>query len=366
MKKSEDGYYRVTFTFNGKRYERKGKTQAEAHEKAAELKAALKRGDIGVSSSMSVSAWAREWLEVYKRPGIGEGQYQNYKSHINNVIVPAIGNLKVKDVKDIHLQKVLNSRSGKSKADLLKLRMTIVAIFRRAVASKLIPANPAEFLEVPAAKAGTHRSITAHERDKILLLAETHRAGLLIKTLLYTGIRPNEARALEWRHIDFEKRIIHITQAVKARTNEIGAPKSAAGVRDVPLQDKLYPALLSKKGGPFEPIFTATDGTRLSESGIRSLWKSFKRELDLMMGAASQNGQTIICAAASDLTPYCLRHTFCTDLQDAGVPINIARYLMGHTDISVTARIYTHTTEKAIQSAAEKLNAVALDVAQAE
>ncbi|MFV0413102.1 MAG: hypothetical protein ACK5L3_07495 [Oscillospiraceae bacterium] len=62
QKKKEEGYYRVTFTFGGKRYERKGKTQAEAHEKAAELKAALKRGDIGVNSKMPVSRWANEWL----------------------------------------------------------------------------------------------------------------------------------------------------------------------------------------------------------------------------------------------------------------------------------------------------------------
>lgn len=45
---------------------------------------------------------------------------------------------------------------------------------------------------------------------------------------------------------------------------------------------------------------------------------------------------------AKDLTPYCLRHTFCTDLERAGVPINVAKDLMGHSDIAVTANIYTH------------------------
>lgn len=45
---------------------------------------------------------------------------------------------------------------------------------------------------------------------------------------------------------------------------------------------------------------------------------------------------------ADDLTPYCLRHTFCTDLQRAGVPINVAKELMGHADIQTTANIYTH------------------------
>lgn len=52
------------------------------------------------------------------------------------------------------------------------------------------------------------------------------------------------------------------------------------------------------------------------------------------------------------LTPYCLRHTYCTDLQDAGVPINIAKYLMGHSDITVTANIYTHKTDNTLEIAA--------------
>jgi integrase len=44
-------------------------------------------------------------------------------------------------------------------------------------------------------------------------------------------------------------------------------------------------------------------------------------------------------------------------LQDAGVPINVAKYLMGHSDISLTARIYTHTTDDVLTDALEKINA---------
>ena len=61
----------------------------------------------------------------------------------------------------------------------------------------------------------------------------------------------------------------------------------------------------------------------------------------------ARNGHKI----AEDLVLYCLRHTYCTDLQKKGVPLNIAKYLMGHSDISVTASIYTHTgTDEAIEA----------------
>ena len=60
------------------------------------------------------------------------------------------------------------------------------------------------------------------------------------------------------------------------------------------------------------------------------------------MGAEQRDGKIIRHAIAPDLTLYCLRHTFCTDLQRAGVAINIAKELMGHSSITVTADIYTH------------------------
>ena len=75
------------------------------------------------------------------------------------------------------------------------------------------------------------------------------------------------------------------------------------------------------------------------------------------MGCSVLKGQPMPpYRVADDLVPYCLRHTFCTDLQDAGVPINIAKELMGHSDISITAKIYTHQTEYAFNNAREMMD----------
>lgn len=59
---------------------------------------------------------------------------------------------------------------------------------------------------------------------------------------------------------------------------------------------------------------------------------------------------------ADDFVPYNLRHTFCTDLQKKGVDIRIAQYLMGHSDISLTANIYTHADQSTIVDAAKTIN----------
>ncbi len=350
-------YERVTFYHNGKQYETSGKTLKDAHAKAARKKLALETGEIGISGNMTVARWAEEWLETYKEHSVGEGQYRNYKSHIYSVIIPAIGAKKLRDVKDVDLQKILNSRAGTSGSDLSKLRMTLKALFKRARISRLIAYDPAEELELPTAKNGTHRSITASERVHILHLAEAHHAGLWIKTMMYCGLRPGETRALDWRHVDLKKKLIRIQVAMKAGTRQIDTPKTPAGVRDIPIPDSLYEALLAAKKGPFEPVFTKPlSGKRHDDKSMQAMWGNFKRELDIAMGAKLYRNKITLSVVAPDLVPYCLRHTYGTDLQDAGVPINIAKYLMGHSDISVTANIYTHVTESAIADAAKKIN----------
>ena len=54
-------------------------------------------------------------------------------------------------------------------------------------------------------------------------------------------------------------------------------------------------------------------------------------------------------AAEPRCRTHVLRHTFCTDCQAAGVPINVAKEWMGHSDISVTAKIYTHMVDEVFE-----------------
>ena len=58
---------------------------------------------------------------------------------------------------------------------------------------------------------------------------------------------------------------------------------------------------------------------------------------------------------APDLEQYLLRHTFCTDCQAAGVPLNVAKELIGHSDISVTAKIYTHMVDEVFEQNRKRL-----------
>ena len=351
-------YERITGTYNGQRKEFSGKTFEDAIKKKIEYERALESGEIGLNKHMTVSRWAATWLETYKKNNVTAKTYSDYLMMLKNRISPAIGSFRLKDVTDIHLQNIVNEMAGMSHSRAKKLIEFIKALFKQARISRLITWDPAEALIMPKTTKGTHRSITPFEREYILKVCERHRAGLWVKTILHCGLRPGETFALDWRHIDFKKSRVNVEYAKESGSNDIKDPKSAAGIRSVPIPADLLMEYEAAKGMPFDPVFTQpTTGKRHTETSARGMWKNFKRELDIEMGAKVFRNQIVLSLVAPDLVPYCLRHTFGTDLQDTGVPINVAKYLMGHSDIRVTANIYTDTTDHVIEAAAKKINA---------
>ena len=362
MSKNRDGYFRATFYYKGKQYVATGKTQREADKKAALKLDKLERGEVGISGKMTVGRWAEEWLETYKRPATGDKQYGMYLGMVKNAIVSEIGSLQLDEVTVVHLQKILNRAAGKSSSHANKLRNTLRSMFKVARTSRLINYDPAETLALPKTTNGSHRSLTEIEREHFLKVADTHHAGLMFKTMLYSGLRTGEVVALDWRDIDFNKRRLCVSKSIESGSNNIKTPKTEAGARIIPITDEIYYDLLKHKGEPFSPVFVQERGeARHTESSRKKAWNSIKKQMDISMGARfekqkSKDGKMrmkqVLSVVAPDLVPYCLRHTFCTDLQDKGVPINIAKYLMGHKYLQVTAGTYTHTTDEAIDCAA--------------
>lgn len=405
---AKDGYYHKYITYNGHRYHIAKKTEPELYIAVGQLMQQLQDGTKTLNRNTTVKRWSEEWLETYKKGNITDKSYRTYTEKLNGYILPAIGDMKLQDVKEVHLQKILNSQRGMSFSHVSKIRMVMSQMFARAVSARIITFNPATNLLLPDCEKGTHRSLNSRERAAILSVCDRHHGGLWVKMILYCGLRPGETAALRWKDIDFEKGIIHIQRAKESGSANEKATKTESGIRDVPIRPDYLAELQKVKKDPFEYVFTQAQTKNRhkphTESSMRAMWKSFKRLADMEMAeqqlraiaeepdkkkrrmlAAQMNSdlstteilrrveagnlsttyrnQLVIHGESkevlNELQPYCLRHTFCTDLQRAGVPLNVAKYLMGHKDISVTANIYTHTTEDVIQDAAEKIRTLA-------
>lgn len=234
--------------------------------------------------------------------------------------------------------------------------MVMQELFRQAYRSRLIGFDPSMGLRLPNNVKKSYRSITEEERTHILEVAQYHPCGLWVLVILYAGLRPGEAAALQWKDIDFERNEIHVYKAVESGTARVKSPKTPAGIRDIPMRQELRNRMLKEQGEPFELLFPNRDGNVRSQFSVRRQWYSFAKALDVHMGATVQGNIITKHAIAPDLTLYCLRHTFCTDLQRAGVQINVAKELMGHSSIAVTADIYTHRDQSVLHKNIFKLD----------
>ena len=164
--------------------------------------------------------------------------------------------------------------------------------------------------------------------------------------MLDCGCRPSEAAEVKGMDIQLRENIplLHIR-----------GTKSKNADRVVPIPTSLYD--LIKDTPPFEYVACYGSKGKITLGNRNRLWQSFKRQLNIAMGCKMYRNELMPpYPVAPDLVPYCLRHTYCTNLARKGIDIRMAQKLMGHSDISLTANIYTNLDENDILDVAKILN----------
>ena len=58
------------------------------------------------------------------------------------------------------------------------------------------------------------------------------------------------------------------------------------------------------------------------------------------------------------ITSHVCRYTFCTNAVRRGISVEILKYLMGHTDISVASNVYTHLKLEDAQKEIERRESI--------
>lgn len=377
MTKKGYTYVRKRFSVDGVAYEVSGRTEEEAIARKLEK---IRRIEAGrMDSDKTVKEWAEVWYETYiAHKKITAKSKAMYRGLLDREIIPAIGSVKLSKVTPLRLQQLLNAHAGESSSSVEKLRMTLRALFRRAYYGRLLPFDPSEGLELPETVSGSHRSLTDEERAALIAVAsmptfdgKKNRSGCWLMLMLRCGLRPGETAALKKSAVDLKGRTIRVEEARESGSSREKGPKTAAGFRTVPIPEDLVPWLEAQLKADASPwLFTQKDKkSPLSETSMRRRWETVKKYMDLELGATTERVKLpgarrrslviLESALAPDLDLYDLRHTYCTDLERAGVPINVAKVLMGHKDIATTANIYTHATADTAETARALLNAAA-------
>lgn len=345
--------YTKYFTFDGKRYVVRADTMEELYTKKANKIRDLEEGKVTISGNTTLAEWTQICIETYK-PNMSDKSKQDMIYRLNKHLLNSIGNMPLKKITPLQCQKIMSAQSGMSKSHVDKLRQSMVFIFETARKNHLILDNPAEDMIMPKVTEGERRSITDNEREHLLKVADQYDPFVLFLMILYCGCRPSEARNAIGSDITMINDIPML---------HIRGTKTANSDRYVPIPLHFYPRI--EKTDPDAPIAPNTVGKRHCDSTYRHLVNRLYREMNISMGCKMYRNRLVPpYPLAEDFVPYCLRHTYCTDLAKMGVDVRVAQKLMGHSSIEITADIYTHVDTSSLISAANIINqGVAVGVA---
>lgn len=345
-------HFRYTDPITGaaKRKSVYGKTAAEAEKKKRAFLAKVEQGLRVAEQGKTVGMWADEWLSYKKATGISASTIQGYENDIR-IIKETLEHRPLSAILPIDLKTIMASRAGKSASSLSKTAMTIRSIFRAAVENRLIVFDPSANLKSPPGTRGTHRAITPEEQLIVEKVAQTHRLGYAVMLMLWAGLRHGEACAFDNTCIKGDElRITRSVEWVNGKPN-IKRPKTEAGIRSIPIWPQLLP-FLKRPGYAIQP---AKGGGLITEHGFVRAFESFVYCCEVELNGCHRRwlkeGQEWL---RFPLRSHDLRHTWFTMLYDAGVDIKVAAAWGGHSDISVTQRIYQHIRQERKKSEAKK------------
>jgi len=166
------------------------------------------------------------------------------------------------------------------------------------------------------------RAIDPEDLIRLLSVVHPPRDRALILLLLRTGMRIGELLNTRVSDVDFREQKVLIYQA----------EKTAVG-RVVYYSDDAHEALIDwlRLRPPFkEYLFYGQGRTRLCYEAARALFVKYIKAAGL-----EHSGYTL----------HCLRHTFATELLNAGMRLECLQVLLGHTNLEVTRR-YARLSDK--------------------
>ncbi len=351
-KKRADGRFRVRY--KGKEFY--GATQAEANAKRDAYKKELAKGLREEMLGVRFDEYAVQWLETYKTE-CSKNTYNAYVYMINRAI-DHIGAMRLAEITQTDIQKMFNSISGMSDSTIKKFCSTINSIFEAALHDGAVLQNPCYAARRPKGSRGTHRCITATERELIHASVGHHDMALAAMIMLYAGLRRGEAIALTDSCIDLDAEQIHVSEGVYFDGNRpvLSVPKTASGIRTIPIFKPLKEALCGFSGR----VLQDEKGNLMSENAFRRKWDSYIACLETSLngcrkrwyGRTKEHKKILESGGALppwrnvDIRPHDLRHSYVTMLYDAGVDIKTAMRWVGHADEKMIMQVYAHLTEE--------------------
>ena len=261
------------------------------------------------------------WAEDYSHWHASEypDSYYRIEQIIRCHLIPAFGDLPIGMINPRTVEAYKHARLDcAASATVAKEIRTLQAMINHAVTWDVIPRNPIRRVKPP--KDLRSKPPRWYTRDELGHIYQASGYGAAWQLMANTGLRRMEALHLEWK--DVGKDEIRITSATEARTK-------SGRWRYIPLSEAARSSLTHFKGRV----------RVLPQVSPYSLSRAFSRDL---------------ARVDLDGSLHCLRHTYCSHLVMAGVPLRTVQVLAGHASFTTTEK-YSHLAPDHLREAVVNL-----------
>ena len=313
----------------------------------------------------TVAEYCEKWL-LMQSAKVSAATMRGYTFDMKNHVIKPLGDMYMEEVTADDIRLALVPLSKKSEGLYNTVNMLIKSIFYSAERSQLIDYNPCAGLSAKGGKAAKKKGALTDQQVEVLLdTVKGLPPYLFIMIGLYSGLRREEALALQWDcvFLDASTPYISVRRAWRTEHNRPVVStvlKTKAAKRDIPIPKCLVNCLReAKENSISEYVIADSQGQPLSCSQFQRVWQyvvvrstkertyykyvngqSIKYKVKPTLGMAQKNNPKIQYTLDFDVTPHLLRHTYITNLLYAGVDPKTVQYLAGHENSKTTMDIY--------------------------
>lgn len=276
----------------------------------------------------------------------------------------SIENVKLSDAKEWALRM---KEKGYSFRTISNHKRSLKAAFYTAIQDDCIRKNPFDFQLSTVLEDDTEPKVPLSPAQEMSLLSFIENDVVYQKyydeivILLGTGLRISEFCGLTETDIDLGNRTINVDHQL-LKVSGIGyhveTPKTKSGIRQIPMTAKVHEAFQRvlknrERVTPVE-IGGCSGFLFLNRNGLPKVAINYE---NMFRGLVKKYNKCHEESLPKVTTPHTLRHTFCTNLANAGMNPKALQYIMGHSNITMTLNYYTHATCDSARAEMERLAA---------
>jgi integrase len=359
---------------NGKRRQKwttfKG-TRKEAQTKLNELLHAADTNQFVEASKLTVLAWLRSWVETSVKPPMRRpATYRSYQTAIEHHLAHApLGSMLLQKVRGSDIEFYF-AHLQLSPGSVQLHNAVLHTAFKKAVRDRLLSVNPCVDLERqrPSADNAGVREHCWSAQEAQRFLAVTRAAGpqeaAYFRLALDTGARKSELDGLLWTDVNLDDATLTITKQLdKAGVTPAFGPTKTKRTRTVVLGAETVLLLSAHKR--HQATLKMANRTTYQDHGL-----VFAKEAVDLVNSLDALGQPICTlgdnryeklmkqAGVKRIKFHGLRHTCCTLLLGANVPVHVVSQRVGHKNVAMTLNTYAHAMPNMQADAAGRLGAL--------